>query len=201
MTEEQSIQWMIDFVTANPQATSADILNGLQQAGLTLAESSAAFNFTQMAWGRLHLEQLGVVLVDWYTCFNAHGELLAHGKLTEHPQYAAAVRLAPHYQSLDAFQKLANESNEVKQTLAALDANIPLEKFGLPPIYMMLENPTEIGLQRAQTYVESQSAIDSARVDAAAQRNPPQQDSSPSSLPTAPPRPPDPPKKSWWKLW
>jgi hypothetical protein len=203
MTEEERVAWIVDYVEVRPHASGEELVGGLQSVGVSQADASRALNFTRMAWGRIMLGQMGVNLTDWYTCFNAEGEVVEQGKFLENQQYAAAHRLAAQYQAWDVFRVVALGWAEAKQVMGGIEGGILPQKLGMPPVYMMLETPTAAGLARAQSYVESRAAEDGRMVDAVARENGVLPEPAAVAAAEAPMAAPQPvaKKRAWWKIW
>jgi hypothetical protein len=74
--------------------TEDQVYDALAEAGVPASVADQAYKFTQIAWGRVLLEGLGIQFSPDYLCFNAAGEVVESGRLAEQPYFVAALAAA-----------------------------------------------------------------------------------------------------------
>jgi hypothetical protein len=127
-------------------------------AGVPDALAHRAYLFTQVAWGRAILADLGVEFSPEYVCFDASGEVVESGRLADEPCFAAASRLAGRYAGTPGFKRLALLSADVDCVNKHLQGGSRPEDLVTGKVFLILEELTaarEDMDQRLIDYVDS----------------------------------------------
>lgn len=181
MAPEEAVTRLAEIIAAHAEFTEDDIYAAMAEAGVPDPVADRAYKFTQTAWGRGFLDGMGVQFGPDYLCFNAAGEVIESGTLTDQPYYAAAVRLLPQYVRSPGFQLFALMSADVNTVNSMLNAGSKPENIAMGPAAFFLEAPTPAGMAKAQRLL-------SEHVSAG------QRDGSSTRQPTTD-------KKPWWRFW
>jgi hypothetical protein len=154
----------------------------MAEAGIPDPVADRAFKFTQIAWGRVFLDGLGVQFSPDYLCFNGAGEVIESGPLAEQPYFAAAMGLARRYARSPGFPKFALMAADVNAVNNALHAGSRPENLVLGPAALFLEAATPAGIDKARRLLAQRASAASRSGGAGA-------------------REPAPAKKPWWRFW
>jgi hypothetical protein len=155
MTPEEAVTQLGDIVAAKHEVSEDEICQALADAGMPDEIADRSFKFTQIAWGRVFLDNLGIDFSDDYMWFDANGNVVASGRLTEEPFYAAAMQLAGQYTLTPAFARLALTSADVHSVNDALNAGSNPKDLVTGPTCLFIEAPTDDGMEKArQTLTE-----------------------------------------------
>src|SRR5690348_12088528 len=107
MKPEQAVLELCTILKASPTASENEIYLALSQAGVPEPLADRTYKFTQIAWGRILLHDLGITFSDEYICFNANGDVTETGQLRQEPSFAAASHYEQSVAGSEAFKRLA----------------------------------------------------------------------------------------------
>jgi hypothetical protein len=181
VSPETAVAWLADIVAAWDEFTEEEVYSAMADAGVADAVADRAYKFTQLAWGRALLAGLGVRFSPEYVCFNASGEVVESGRLTDERCFAAASRLAERYASTPGFKRLALMSADVNAVNNALHRGSKPEDLVTAPAFLFLEAPTAAGMEKAQGVI-AQYVDALPQPSRAAERKPAS-------------------AKPWWRFW
>jgi hypothetical protein len=124
--------------------------------GFTHPVADRTYKFTQIAWGRVLLERMGIRFAPNYFCFNKHGEIIESGLLSDQPYFQAAMRLAVRHPTA-WIPNLAVMSAEVSTVNRALKSGSKPEDLVTSPPGLFMEVPTPAGIEKARLEMSKQS--------------------------------------------
>jgi hypothetical protein len=150
VTPETAVQWFAEMIAEREAFTEEEAYTLLTEAGVPPALADRTYKFTQVAWGRVFLDGLGVQFSPEYVCFNAAGEVIESGALADEPSFAAATRLGELYRTAPGFLRLALTSAGVHAINSALNKGSKPEDLATAPAFLFLEAPTDAGMANAQ---------------------------------------------------
>ena len=150
MTPEEAVIRLGDLVTADHEISEDEIYRQLADAGMSDAMADRSYKFTQIAWGRVFLDGMGIDFSDDYLWLNADGTLAESGRLSEEPFYTAAMRLANQYALTPAFARLAMTSADVHAINDALNAGSDPKDLVTGPTCLFIDAPTDEGMEKAR---------------------------------------------------
>ncbi len=134
MKPDDALSRLVQILASHPEASEIEIHRSLVNQGIAELLADRAYKFTQIAWGRLLLEGMGIhQFSEDYLCFDSEGRVVETGKLADEPCYQAAMRSAERYARTPAFQRLALESADVHAVNEALHAGSKLEELVASP--------------------------------------------------------------------
>src|SRR5262245_7582530 len=111
----------------------------MSRAGIPDDVADRAYKFTQTAWGRVFLDDMGINFSSDYTCYNEDGDEIESGELNEQPYFAAAMRLVSRYNRTKGFLTLAVMSADVNAVNAALNAGAKPEDLSMGPAMLFVK--------------------------------------------------------------
>jgi hypothetical protein len=94
---ETAVAWLADILAGWGDVREDDAYAALAEAGVSDAVADRAYKFTQIAWGRDLLADLGIQFATEYLWLNGAGEVVDSGKLADEACFATAARLAQRY--------------------------------------------------------------------------------------------------------
>jgi hypothetical protein len=150
MTPEAVVAHLANLVATEDEFTEDTLYTAMSEDGIPDDLADLAFKFTQVAWGRVYLEGLGVRFSPDYLCFNGKGEVVESGHLVDQPHYAAAMRLAPRYRDAGGFARFALMSADVNAVNQALHAGSEPAHLVMSPAAFFLETPNDAAMAKAQ---------------------------------------------------
>lgn len=174
MTPDEAVNQLATVVTGDTELSPDAIYEAMSKAGVPDDVADRAYKFTQIAWGRLFLDGLGVTFPPDYFCLNASGDIIESGVLEDEPFFVAATGLATERRHSKGFARFAAMSADVNAINTALHAGSKPENLSTAPPAVFLEDPTPEGVERAKAEI-------GRRLSA-----------SPSREAT---------KKAWWRFW
>lgn len=150
MTPQEAVAQLASILAARPKFTQDEIYDAMDEAGIPAPLADRAFKFTQIAWGRVFLDGLGVQFDPDYLCFDRDGEVIESGKLEENTYYAAALVLARRQPPVAGFTYLALMSSECNAVNSALNAGSQAKNLRMAPSALFIAMPTEQGMAKAR---------------------------------------------------
>jgi hypothetical protein len=178
VTPEAAVGRLAEIIASRAEFTEDDIYAAMAEAGIPDPIADRAYKFTQIAWGRVFLDGLGVRLSLDYLCFNGAGDVIESGLLAEQPYFASAMGLAQRYVRFPGFPKFALMSADVNVVNNALLAGSKPENLIMSPAALFMEAATPAGFEKARQLLSQRAgaARSSAARESAA-------------------------KKPWWRFW
>jgi hypothetical protein len=180
MIPEAAVARLAEILAAQAEFSENDVYAAMAEAGIPDDVADRAYKFTQMAWGRAFLDDLGVKFAPDYVCFNGAGDVVESGLLAEQPYFVAAMSLVGQYAQSPGFPRLALMSSDVNAVNSALQAGSKAENLVMAPAGLFVEAATPEGIEKARKFlaqrVEARSKAAAARESASA-------------------------KKPWWRFW
>lgn len=159
MTPDVAVARLAELISARSEFTEEELYTAMANAGIPLQVADRAYKFTQIAWGRVFLEGMGIKFAPNYFCFDGDGEVLESGLLSEQPYYIAAMDLAKRHPPVWT-PNFAVMSSDVGAVNSALKDGSKPENLVTAPPGLFMENPTAAGIDRArQVMTESLSTI------------------------------------------
>lgn len=141
VTPVAAVTRLAEIVAASPDLSEDEVYDAMAAAGIPAGLADRAYKFTQIAWGRLLLANVGVEFPPDYSYTTVDGDEEGEALLADEPCYTAAVRLAPQYRRTPAFKPLAESSAEVSSINAALDAGMEPENLTIGSTLVLIEPP------------------------------------------------------------
>ena len=154
MTPDAAVRCLAEIIAKGGEYDELDLYNGMAEAGVPDEEADRAFKFTQIAWGRVFLDGLGIKFAPDYFCFDAHGDAIESGLLSSHPYFAIAMALAPQYAAAPGFARFAQMSGDVNAVNSALHNGSKPENLTLASPGLFMEAPTSDGLAKAREFLD-----------------------------------------------
>jgi hypothetical protein len=179
---EAAVARLAEIIAARAEFIEDDVYAAMSAAGIPDPVADRAYQFTQTAWGGAFLDGLGVRFGTDYLCFDAAGEVIESGRLTDQPYFAAAVRLVPQYSRTPGFQRFVLMSADVNSVNSALHAGSKPENLVMGPAAFFMAAPTAAGMDKARRLL-SQRASGGGKPGSSAAREPAAT------------------KKPWWRFW
>ncbi|HEY2784503.1 MAG TPA: hypothetical protein VGJ05_05955 [Fimbriiglobus sp.] len=158
MAPETAVALLGEFIAARLEFTEDELRGAMADAGIPDPVADRAYQFTQIAWGRVFLDGLGLQFSSDYLCFNGAGDVIESGLLTAQPYFAAAIALAPKYARSPGFPKFALMSADVNAVNSALHAGSKPENLVMGPSALFMEVTTPSGIEKAQQYLSKHVA-------------------------------------------
>jgi hypothetical protein len=181
MTPEAAVARLAEIIAAHPEATGDEIYAAMAEAGVPDAEAGHAYDFTQIAWGRVLLDGMGIDFSPDYLRFDAAGEVVESGRLAEQPYFAAAMAAAPGAMRSPGFAEFAATSADFAAVNNALNAGSRPEDLACGPAALFREAPSPGGMEKVERLLAQRARDSAGQAPAAAD-------------PTGA-------KKPWWKVW
>jgi hypothetical protein len=157
MTPEMAVRRLTDIIDSEGEFTEDGVYSAMAQAGIPEAVADRAFKFTQIAFGRVFLDGMGIKFPVDYLCFNAAGDVIESGLLAEQPYFVAAMTIA-RSRPPRGLPRLALMSSEVNAVNRALKAGSKTENLVAGPPAMFLEPPTPVGVDKARQVLRDRLA-------------------------------------------
>lgn len=182
MTPDAAVARLAALIAARGEFSEDAIYAALADAGIPDIVADRAYKVTQIAWGRMFLDGLGVRFSSNYLCFNGAGEVVESGLLAEEPYFVAAMSLARQYAHCPGFPQFALMSADVNAVNNALKAGSKPEDLVMAPAALFLEAATPEGINKARQFLAERTASTS-EVEGSDQQ---------LSRPAT---------KAWWRFW
>ncbi|MBT3202254.1 MAG: hypothetical protein HN350_20330 [Phycisphaerales bacterium] len=151
MRIEDAINHFLDAASSEG-ANEDSIYESLEAAGIPGDQADRLYKFTQIAWGRVVLDGMGITFPEEYYCFDANGSVVESGLLNDVPYFKAASASAYQHKGSKGFEYIvltSAEFNTVNQALLA--GSKPKNLVMIPPLLFM-EPLTEAGMIKAQDF-------------------------------------------------
>jgi hypothetical protein len=158
MTPDMAVARLAEIVAARAEFSEGDVYAAMAEAGIPDSVADRAYKFTQIAWGRVFLDGLGVQFSSEYLCFNGAGDVVESGLLAEQPFFVAATGLARQYARCPGFRRFALMSADVSAVNSAFNAGSKAESLLLGPPALFLEAPTPAGIDKARQTLAQRAA-------------------------------------------
>jgi hypothetical protein len=155
-TPESAVNQIVKIVKSSqdPADLSESIIyNKISELGIPHSTADLAYKFTQIAWGRVFLDDMGLEFSSEYFCFNGAGNVVEHGLLIENPFFKVAIKLAKKCPKSQFSPIFAVMSADVQVVNDALNAGASPKDLVLFPPCLFIEPPTSEGAQKAQKYI------------------------------------------------
>lgn len=179
MTPEAAAEKLAIIVAARTEFAEDEIYAAMAEAGIPAPVADRAYKFTQTAWGRLFLNDMGIRFADDYLCFDGEGNVIESGLLVEQPYFVAALAAGKEYFGTKGAVHLALMAAEVNSVNHMLSNGSQPENLELTPPALFLEAPTPAGMAKARVVLTERLSAGRA-------------DSEPDKKPK---------KKPWWRAW
>jgi len=163
-TPEAAVDTLARLLDARAPISQSDAVDALIAAGIPAEIADRAYRFTQIAWGRVLLDGLGIGFAPDYMFLNPHGKVLETGLLDDDPCYQAALKLAPTYRQAPAFRAIAPTSSEVNAINSMLNQGSKPENLQLTTAFFFLGDPSPIGLTRVRQLIHGQAKTELAKL-------------------------------------
>ena len=150
MSPEAAVETLARIVAARTEFTEDEIYISLEKAGVPAPVADRAYKFTQTAWGRLFLNDMGIRFADDYLCFDGEGNVIESGLLDDQPYFVAALAAGKEYFGTKGSVYLATMSAEVNSVNHMLNNGSQPENLQLTPPALFLEAPTPAGMEKAR---------------------------------------------------
>ena len=119
--------------------------------------ANRAFNFIQIACGRIFLDGMGIRFSDLYICLDAKGEIVETGRIQDEPYFVAAMsQVQPQSLGRDRFMLLALSAADVHAVDDMLQKGSRAENLVMSSAFVFLETSTEAGLRNAERIVSQE---------------------------------------------
>jgi hypothetical protein len=141
VTPAAAVTRLAETVAASPELTEDEIYEAMAAAGVPEVLADRAYKFTQIAWGRVFLDGMGIDFMPDYSYTTTRGREHGSALLADEPCYAAALRLAPKYERTPALQRLALTSAEVATVNDALHRGSEPESLTICSALVLIEPP------------------------------------------------------------
>lgn len=151
---EDAVLRIADMLAANPDMDEDDVNEALIRAGFSVDIVRRAYKFTQTAWARKLLKDIGVTFSPDYLCFDAEGTVIESGLLAEERFFSAASQICHRYTNTPAFKSLAFSSSEANVLNNAMENGMKPDELLIGSAFLFLEVPTESGYATAQQTIQ-----------------------------------------------
>jgi hypothetical protein len=155
---QTAVAWLAEYLAPRASFTEDEAYEALAEAGVPDHLADRAYKFTQIAWGRVLLDGLGVKFSPEYLWFNAAGEVVESGLLVDEPCFATAMQLVPKYKRAPGFRHLAVTSADVHAVNGALNAGSKPGGLVTSPAALFLATPTDAGMTNARQVIAQRIA-------------------------------------------
>lgn len=108
------MQHMANLLRTWDDFTEDEVHQKLIETSIVPQTADLACKFTQIAWGRVFLDGLGITFAPTYVCLDHQGRQIETGLLKENPYYRAAMAVAATEQQYPSFLRLALMSADVR---------------------------------------------------------------------------------------
>lgn len=175
MNPAQTVQLYVQSCVELEGKSDEVIVESMEKQGCPAKLAIEASRHAPIAFARQFLDGMGIMFSDEYLVLSARGEIEERGKLSSHPLYAEALRVAPAIMSKQLINTVVFRSSEANAVNNAMNAGSKPENLRLAPVLMFSGQPTEEGLREAQklttSFLQEKPASKTA------------------------------PAKPWWRLW
>jgi hypothetical protein len=172
----------VDILDTPAEFTEDQVYAAMVDAGIPGPVADRAYKFTQIAWGRVFLDGLGVQFAPDYLCFDAAGEVIESGKIANQPYFVAAMAAARRQPPPAGLPRMALMSADVRTVNQALNSGSKPEDLVTGPSALFMEPPTPAGMEKVRRLLRE-------RLSAVSRRSGSEAGQSASG------------KKPWWWFW
>lgn len=158
MTPDAAVACLAEIVVSRAEFSEHEIYQAMGTAGVPEPIADRAYKFTQIAWGRVFLDGMGVRSPPDFLCFNAEGDVAESGQLAEEPYFVAAMQLAKQHSQSPGFIRLALMSADVNAVNSLLNQGSKPENLATSRAAFFLEPPTAVGMEKASRTLSQQFA-------------------------------------------
>lgn len=158
MTPEAAVACLVDILASRAEFTEDELYAAMADAGVPEPVADRAYKFTQIAWGRVFLDGLGVKFAPDFLCFNGRGEIIESGLLAEQSYFVAAMTAANRHPPPAGMPQFALMSSDVSAVNSALKAGSKPENLVTGPSALFMEPPTQAGIEKAQRLLSERMA-------------------------------------------
>jgi hypothetical protein len=148
MTPEEAVTQLVRIIEARDELFEEEIYNAMAEAGVPALVADRTFKFTQIAWGRILLDGLGITLDTGYICVNGDGKEIESGLLAKEPYFVTAMNIGRQYPK--GISKLAVTSSEIDAVNNALQGGSKPEDLVMSPVLLFMEVPEQGGIEAGQ---------------------------------------------------
>src|SRR5258708_21588042 len=150
MSPEVAVDRLAEIVAPRSDFTEDDGSAVMSAVGIPDREADLAYKFTQLAWGRVALDGMGIQFSQDFFCFNGAGRIVESGRLAEQPYFVAAASSVQKYSKTPGFVRLAFMSPDVQAVNNALKAGSKPENLVTATAAMFIEaaTPERLGTAR-----------------------------------------------------
>ncbi len=156
MKPEAMVDAYIAEVLASPESDHEQLVAVLVARGAAAPEAVAAIHFTQIAFGRLMLQETEAKFTDEYVRMRPDGEIYDRGILPTHPMVLAALHAATRPETEAVFQRIGMSSPEVATFAHSMSRGSDLSAQTMSPVIIIDSDPTEQGVRVVKALVESE---------------------------------------------
>jgi len=149
MTPQTAVACLVEILETRSEFTQDEVYQAMVDAGVPESVADRAFKFTQIAWGRVFLDGMGIKFSQDYLCFNGAGEVLESGQLADEPYFIAAMAAAKRLPPPAGLPRLALMSSVLRAVNDALNAGSKPEDLVTGPAALFMEPATPQGMKRA----------------------------------------------------
>jgi hypothetical protein len=158
VTPQTAVTRLAEIVAPRAEFTEDEVYMAMADAGIPESVADRAYKFTQIAWGRVLLDGLGVRFAPEYTCFDGAGEVVESGRLVDQPYFAAATASAGRYAGTPGFKLLALMAAEVHSVNELLNRGSKPEDLATAAPALFMEAPTPAGMERVRQHLSQSFA-------------------------------------------
>jgi hypothetical protein len=179
-TPKLAVAKLATILISTENLENLDIYAAMSEAGIPDSIADSTYKFTQIAWGRVFLDGMGIEFSPDYFCFDRDGNAIESGLLDRQPFFIAAMDIARAYPKYKAFGEFSLMSADVRSMNSTLNSGVKPEGLVLSPACLFTEAPTDAGMEKVRDFINQQLASK-------------QHDRSSNSLAAK--------KKPGWKFW
>lgn len=172
MRPEETVACLVKILAARPEFTEEEVYAAMANAGIPDDAADRAYKFTQIAWGQVLLDDLGVKSTEEYICLNGAGEAIESGRLERQPHFAAALAVARRHPPPPGLRRFALMSADVSAVDSAIRKGSRLEDLAMGPAALFMEQPSEAGLEKARRRLRKKLSRHSASPGASRRARP-----------------------------
>lgn len=155
MTPKAAVDRLIEILSTLSKPTESEIYAAMKSAGIPPAVADRAYQFAQVAWGRMLLDGLGAKFGPDYILLNKFGDEMDSGILADEPYFAAALAAYRQQPPSTGMVHVASMSADVAAINNALNGGSKPEDLVTGPAVLFTEPPTEAGMLEAQWLLNS----------------------------------------------
>ncbi len=158
MTPAAAVAYLVEIIALHPDFTEDDVYAAMCAADIPGPVADRAYKFTQIAWGRVFLDGLGVRFAPDYVCFKGAGSVIESGELAEQPYFLAAMAVGRQHPPPAGLPRLALMSADVRAVNDALKAGSNPADLVAAPSALFMEPATPAGIENARRFLSDRVA-------------------------------------------